>query len=260
MSSYKLNYTFQKADSRDYIYQLPVQVAPILAKAATTLVPVIIPFSLPIPKVILDQGDLGSCVSNATAQAINMQTKNTFQMSRLLHYYLGRCMDTTNQLTNLDDTGLNVRQSCKIISKYGANKESVWSYNISQFANLPPLSVFQGIKYFRKYNYVAINQDFISLSTYLKTNNSPIIFGFQVYSSFLTDQVARSGQVPLPNIQTETLEGGHCMIIIGYNATQFICVNCWSSRWGAKGLCYIPQEYLLNSTLASDFTGLQFIW
>ena len=79
MSSYKLNYQFQKADSRDYIYQLPVQVAPILAKAATTLVPVIIPFSLPIPKVILDQGDLGSCVSNATAQAINMQTKNTFK-------------------------------------------------------------------------------------------------------------------------------------------------------------------------------------
>ena len=60
MSSYKLNYKFQKADSRDYIYKLPVQVASTLAKAATT--PVIIPFSLPIPKVILDQGDLGSCV------------------------------------------------------------------------------------------------------------------------------------------------------------------------------------------------------
>ena len=50
------------------------------------------------------------------------------------------------------------------------------------------------------------------------------------------------------------------MIIIGYNTTQFICVNCWGSSWGAKGLCYIPQTYLLNPTLASDFTGLQFIW
>ena len=251
MTEYKLNYQFQKEDSRDYKYGLPTP----LVKVKT-----ISTFSLPIPKIILDQGNLGACVSNATAQAINMQTSNKFQLSRLLHYYIGRCMDTPNQLTNLDDSGLDIRQACKIISQYGANMESVWSYNISKFAIIPPLSVFQGIKFFKKYKYTLINQDFKSLSTYLTTTNSPIIFGLNVYSSLMTDQVAKTGQVPYPNIKTETLEGGHCMIIIGYNTTQFICVNSWGSSWGNKGLCYIPQAYLLNSTLASDFTGLQFIY
>ena len=251
-NEYKLNYKFQKVDARDYKYN-PV--------TKPKSIPSI--FSLPNPKIILDQGNLGSCVSNATAQAVNMQTKNTFQISRLLHYYIGRCLDTSNQLTNLTDSGLDVRQSCKIIAQYGANKESVWPYNINQFSTLPPLSVFQSTKYFKKYNYVSINQDFKSISTYLITNNSPIIFGFNVYSSFMTPIVDQTGQVPYPNLLEpliDPLEGGHCMIIIGYNTTQFICVNCWSSRWGAKGLCYIPQTYLLNSTLASDFTGLQFIW
>ena len=249
MTEYKLNYKFQKLDNRDHIYKLPVNV-----KAKP------IKFSLLTPKTILDQGNLGSCVSNATAQAINMQTNNTFHISRLLHYYLGRCMDISNQLTNLDDSGLDVRQSCKIITQYGANMESNWPYNINKFSTLPPLSVFQSSKYFKKYNYVSINQDFKSLTTYLTTNNSPIIFGFNVYSSFMTNNVANTGQVPMPNTKTENLQGGHCMLIIGYNATQFICVNSWSASWGANGLCYIPQAYLLNSNLASDFTGLQFIY
>ena len=254
-NEYKLNYKFQKKDIRDYKYN---PVTPLLASVQAKANPT--SFSLPNPKTILDQGNLGSCVSNATAQAINMQTKNKFQLSRLLHYYIGRCSDNVNQLTNLEDSGLNVRQSCKIIAQYGANTESSWPYNISKFSLLPPLSVLQGSKFFKKYTYVSITQNFNSISTYLITTNSPIIFGFNIYSSFMTNQVAKTGQVPMPNITKETLEGGHCMIIIGYNTTQFICVNNWGSGWGNKGLCYIPQAYLLNSTLANDFTGLQFIW
>ena len=37
------------------------------------------------------------------------------------------------------------------------------------------------------------------------------------------------GVIPTPNVLTEELRGGHCMLIIGYNdATQtFTCANSW---------------------------------
>jgi len=66
----------------------------------------------------------------------------------------------------------------------------------------------------------------------------------------------------MPDTSNETLEGSHCMTMIGYNnnTQQFICANSWGKSWGNKGYCYIPYNYLLNPNLASDFCFVQFIF
>jgi C1A family cysteine protease len=94
-----------------------------------------------------------------------------------------------------------------------------------------------------------------SLQAALQTYNAPIIFGFYVYSSFMTNSVANTGIVPLPNISSETLQGGHCMNIIGFDDSKqwFVCANSWGASWGNNGLCYLPYAYLLNSNIAFDF-------
>jgi C1A family cysteine protease len=83
-----------------------------------------------------------------------------------------------------------------------------------------------------------------------------------IYSSFLSDTVSKTGMVPMPNTQTETLEGGHCVLMIGYSDSMqtFLCVNSWGPSWGNRGLFSIPYLYVTNPDLAADFCALNFIY
>ena len=250
----KLNYVFQSLDQRDKKFAVTAPQPPAnfsLASKITT---------------ILDQGNLGSCVSNAFAQYIHTNTFNRVFISRLYHYYTGRLL---SGFSNLEDTGLDIRTACKIISKVGACAETVWPYNVNNFNVMPPISAFQGTKYFKSYSYNFIDQNLTSIQSFLTTTNTPIIFGLNVYSSFMTNAVGNTGIIPIPNINKETLLGGHCMLIIGFNNTtqQFLCVNSWGSSWGcnstggtsgSRGFCLIPYSYILNTNLCSDFCGLSF--
>ena len=243
----KLAYKFQNTDSRDYKYQA---VSTNVPSSSTTLQNI-------ASKYILNQGDLGDCVSNAFALCITIMTNGQLQISRLLHYAFTRIMEDTPLS---DDSGLYVRDGCKSISKYGVCLENKWSYNITNYNILPDLSVINTSKYLQNYSYVFLNQDIQVLKTYLSTKKSPIVFGFMVYSSFMN--IGSNGIVPLPNTSTETLQGGHCALIIGYNDStqQFICANSWGKYWGDKGFFYMPYKYISNASLSSDFCGLQFTY
>jgi C1A family cysteine protease len=159
-----------------------------------------------------------------------------------------------------NDSGLYVRDAAKCISKYGACQETAWPYNTNNFSQLPPLSTFQVSKMFNNFIYTTVSQDLNSLKTCLTTKQVPIIFGFVVYSSFMTTAVARTGIVPMPNTSREAIAGGHCTNIVGYDDSKqwFICANSWGTGWGDKGYFYMPYAYITNSRLASDFTYLYF--
>jgi C1A family cysteine protease len=86
----------------------------------------------------------------------------------------------------------------------------------------------------------------------------PFVFGFTVYESFESQQVADTGVVPMP-AAGETVMGGHCVVAVGYDSTKrvFIIRNSWGTSWGMKGYCTMPFEYLLTASLASDFWTLR---
>ena len=247
-----LNYRFQKVDTRDFkanIKDSHVQAAsPINSFSLQSKV-----------KTVYDQGNLGSCVSNAFAQYINMCTINKVQISRLLHYYCGRAIGGDS---SLEDTGLDIRQAANIIKQYGACGESTWPYKTSNFNILPPLNVFKASLYFKKYLYSFVKQDITSLTAILYGQKLPIIFGINVYDSFMSDVVASTGVVPMPNLTNETLQGGHCIVMVGFNnkTSTFTCVNSWGSSWGNRGFFTIPYQYVLDPSLASDFCCLNFLY
>ena len=76
-----------------------------------------------------------------------------------------------------------------------------------------------------------------------------------VYSSFMSPDVSRTGDVPLPNRKTETLLGGHAVTIVSYDDTtrKFGLMNSWGEDWGNKGYFTLPYNYVLNVQLAFDF-------
>jgi len=63
------------------------------------------------------------------------------------------------------------------------------------------------------------------------------------------------------NPTTESVVGGHAVVIVGYDtATQrFIIRNSWGVSWGQSGYFTIPFEYVLNAGLASDFWSIRLV-
>ena len=90
--------------------------------------------------ISLDQGQLGSCGSNATSNALRrmmrMAKMNECQPSRLYLYWNAR-VNVEQQPAN-EDSGTNIRDICTGLSKYNACDELVWPYVESEFSQEPP--------------------------------------------------------------------------------------------------------------------------
>ena len=202
---------------------------------------------------IYDQGNLGSCTANALAFIyefdVNKQLLPDFMPSRLFIYYNERDMEGTVST----DSGANIRDGIKSINKQGVCNEKIWAYDINKFTEKPTkLCYDEAIKNITL-SYKKINQDLNQFRSCL-AQGYPILFGFTVYESFESNNVAKTGIVELPD-NHEKILGGHAVAIVGYNdyKKQFIVRNSWGDSWGDKGYCYFPYDYLLDSDLASDF-------
>jgi C1A family cysteine protease len=88
----------------------------------------------------------------------------------------------------------------------------------------------------------------------------PFAFGFTVYESFESQQVAQTGNAPMPQPGEQVL-GGHAVLAVGYDdANQwFIVRNSWGTAWGMKGYFTLPYAYLTGSGLASDFWTVRLV-
>jgi len=258
---YKLSYKQQPPDERNYVYissQTQLQDNILLKNPQKSIVcaKINIPASYSVPATklsnnVLDQGSVGTCVCNAAAFTINSTIK-TLKPSRLCLYALARIL---TDVPLSDDSGLNVIDACSAIKKYGVCQETAWPYVESNYSVMPSLSALKGCNTLNSFAYYFVNQDLQSIKQALVTNYSPIIFGICVYDSFMTTQVASTGMIPMPNTTTETLLGGHCLVLVGYNDTTqlFTVVNSWGTGWGKKGYCYFPYKYLTDPNLAMDF-------
>ena len=267
-TSYKLSYKFQKVDERDYKFSASLcettgsEIVNIKTKNGTnnaTKSASAPSFTVSTLPSIIDQGQLGDCVANAFYYSVMSQTNNKINLSRLYVYANCRCLDYTplNQ-----DSGTTIRTACSAILNYGVCLEPAYPYYINNYVNLPPLNAYLSAKRFKTFNYKFISQDLTSLKSALTTYNVPIVFGIMVYSSFMSNSVAKTGVVPMPNTKSEKLLGGHCICMVGYDDSKqlFTCANSWGTTWGNKGYFYLPYSYVTNPSLANDFCVTNFVF
>jgi C1A family cysteine protease len=204
---------------------------------------------------VYDQGQLGSCTANAIAGAyeideIIQKEENAFTPSRLFIYYNERDMEG-----NVDtDSGAEIHDGIKSIHDLGICPETIWDYDITKFAEKPPTECYTDAKLHVTIDYKRVRQSLDQLKSALVAGY-PVVFGFSVYDSFESDAVAKTGMVPMPDTEKETLLSGHAVLCVGYDADKehFIVRNSWSDAWGDKGYCYFPFAYLTDHTLSSDF-------
>ncbi len=234
-------------DPRDFLYAAP---AAILHKLPPSQ-----DLTSSCPPVY-DQGQLGSCTANAIGGSFEFeQTKlalDAFVPSRLFIYYNERAMEgTVNQ-----DSGARIRDGIKSVVKLGVPPETEWPYSTEMpiVTQKPPAAVFADALQNKVIAYHRIVQNLSQMKGCL-AEGYPFVFGFAVYESFESDQVAKTGVVPMPDPNTEQQVGGHAVVAVGYDDSQqrFIVRNSWGVGWGKAGYCTMPYAYLTDHQYSNDF-------
>lgn len=200
---------------------------------------------------IYDQGNLGSCVGNATAAAIQYlyrkNKKPNVTPSRLAIYYGARKIEGTIA----SDAGCMIRDAIKVVVKEGAGAEAYWPYTISQFRRPPSAAYTRNAQIHQALVYERVAQD-RDLIRRVIASGFPIVYGISVFDSFDTKDTERTGVVPYP-ADSETMLGGHAILMCGYDEQFVYSRNSWGSTWGMRGYFTLPWDYVLNPDLAEDF-------
>ena len=238
-------------DVRDHMYAAPME--------TTKALPAKVDLRPHCPPVY-DQGQLGSCTGNAIAGAVQFEREKqkltpNFIPSRLFIYYNERVIENT--VTT--DSGAQIRDGIKVVNKQGVPNEADWPYHIANFAEKPPAKAFADALKDRAVSYSRVTQSLTQMKGCL-ASGYPFVFGFTVYDSFESQQVANTGIVPMP-ASGESVVGGHAVMAVGYDDSQhrFIVRNSWGDGWGMKGYFAIPYAYLTERNLSSDFWTIRLV-
>lgn len=181
------------------------------------------------------------------------------QVSRLFEYYATRkILGTINE-----DSGATIRDSIKAGALFGVADEAVYPYDIRKFTANPPNSVWTAASTHKVTSYHAVADGDIETMKTVLSGEVPFLvgFGFAVYDSFLTAQVAKTGLVTRP-VKGESLQGGHAVTLVGYDDTKkmpdgsvgaFLVRNSWGANWGLGGYFWMAQNYVADVSLCNDF-------
>ena len=222
---------------------------------------------------VFDQGKIGSCTGNALAAAIDFielrelgEKKNKTAaknavlpeifgrggrfsaVSRLFIYYNERAIEGTVD----QDGGAQLRDGIKVLAQFGACRESLWKYTATNVLKKPATKAFAEAKAHCVSTYMSLRT--LDEMKQCLALGFPVVFGFSVYESFESPDVARTGLMPMPE-EGESMLGGHAVMAVGYDdgKEQLIVRNSWGAKWGDGGYFRMPYEYVEGLKLARDF-------
>lgn len=226
-------------------------------RVASLTVPSFVDLSDKMP-LAFDQGELGSCTGQAAAALHRYEQSrqgdtSPIDPSRLFIYYCTRSLEGTVN----SDAGASIRTTIKALAQFGVCPEELWKYDVRAYRNKPPAECFERALKHQALRYQRVNQTLGDMKSCVAAEH-PFEFGFQVYESFESEAVTRTGLIPMPR-RGERALGGHAVIAVGYDdrAAAFKIRNSWGTKWGDNGYGLLPYEFIINPNLAADFWMLQ---
>jgi C1A family cysteine protease len=205
---------------------------------------------------VFDQGELGSCTANAGAAARMMLTDTNTELSRMFLYYQERALHGNEK----KDSGAEMRDICKALSNDGICEERYAPYEPDKFDQRPSPLAYRNARQYTVSSYATFDgdtaDDIQQIRLYLATQKLPVLIGMDVYESFESHLVARTGFMPMPDTESEKLLGGHAVLIVGYNDMRrhLIVRNSWGPSWGDGGYFYMPYRYVEDKLAYDSWT------
>jgi C1A family cysteine protease len=82
----------------------------------------------------------------------------------------------------------------------------------------------------------------------------PVALGIAVYESLESEEVARTGEIPVP----QEFLGGHAILAVGYDDEKELVIirNSWGKDWGDAGYGYLPYDYFAAGLVVDMWTAI----
>lgn len=209
---------------------------------------------------VMDQQSLGSCTAHGASCclqfALKKQKIQNCVPSRLYIYYTTRVYIEHENASN--DSGCQIKDVMKAVASYHVCDEEYMTYDVTKYSEPPSGVAVANANLHLKFQYLYVRHDETAIKRALNAG-FPITFGIQIFDSFESAEVIRTGVVPTPDATKNRLLGGHCMTLLGYDDAlkHFIVRNSWGEQAGDGGDFYLSYDYVLSS-LASDFWTVKF--
>ncbi len=199
-----------------------------------------------------DQGQLSSCGPNALAEAY--ETMLGGKWSRLFSYFFTRATEGDF----LDDDGVTIADLVGVAHTMGMPPETLWPYDLGQFAIPPPLvALVEAVKRRVTESNVIVDLDHL---LYELDREQPVLLGFGVPKSMEDGAgggTATTGLVNVPS-STDPSIGGHAVLAMGFSRTDgYIRTTChYGGDFGDHGTIKLPFAHFTGCN-ASDFTAIR---
>ncbi len=191
---------------------------------------------------VRDQGIEGTCVAFAAVSGVK-EYQDKLEYHRLIRLSPRFLYSLCKKFDGMPfQEGTYPRIAMKVLLNHGVCQESFWPYLPNQ-KSLPLKGADQDAKKFKIKAYARLK----SLREMKRSLiiNGPFIAGVEVFKSWFTKRVERSGFIPMPK-RNEELMGGHAICIMGYDDRLkiFKFKNSWGTKWANQGYGYLPYEYM----------------
>ena len=243
-------------DLPDFFDSSEEEVAGLLVAKPPTILPPSVDLRKDFPP-IRSQGELGSCSAFsviALIEYLEEKLKNeVISASPLFLYYVTRRYEK-----RAGDSGATLRGTIKALRIFGCPPNEYYRYIIGKFEEEPgnfaynfALS-YKPIIYYRTDPKGRPTEEVLSKTKETLSRGFPLSLGFTIFSNALTDEVASTGNIPMPSTRDKIM-GGHAITLAGYTDEhkKFIFRNSWGTGWGDKGYVTLPYDFVLKG-LASD--------
>ena len=164
---------------------------------------------------IKDQGEEGSCTGHAFSSAREWIARKYEKTSPILSPQFLYVEELIADGSFPRDDGAMPRTGCRVLTAQGCCEASLYPYVAGKFTAPTKEQAQNAFKYKTgAYHRIGTLPDFLGCLS--DPTPWPVLVGFVVYESFMAQQVADTGIMPIPQ-PGEQLQSGHEVLCLGYD-------------------------------------------
>jgi hypothetical protein len=195
----------------------------------------------------LDQAGEGACGPHSAAECILYrqfaQSLTQFTPSRnALYWTVRKLMNTLDQ-----DSGVDNHTMAQALAQFGFAPEALDPYSDQTLYQQPSQQYFTAAAANKTPDTASVQMDLDHVKAAIM-GGTPLVIGYDVYPSMMTDAVAKTGVIPMPR-RGESPEGGHDCSFFGWDDSAAVLYfrNHWRGPnggwWGTGGNGAMPYAY-----------------